>query len=102
MHTECSSWISKTSPRGAQIDLVIDRADHVLNICEMKFTADDFRIDKSYDAELRHKVTAFIEETRCRSSVHLTLVTTYALARNEYSGQVQSVVTMDDLFAPAR
>lgn len=102
VHTECSSWISKTSTRGAQIDLVINRADHVVNICEMKFTADDFRIDKSYDAELRHKLTAFIEETRCRSSVHLTLVTTYALARNEYSGRVQSVVTMDDLFAPGR
>ena len=80
------------------IDLVIDRADHVVNICEMKFTADDFHIDKSCDADLRHKLTAFIEETRCRSSVHLTLVTTYSLSRNEYSGRVQSVVTMDDLF----
>ena len=80
------------------IDLVIDRADHVVNICEMKFTADDFQIDKSCDADLRHKLTAFIEETRCRSSVHLTLVTTYSLSRNEYSGRVQSVVTMDDLF----
>ena len=54
--------------------------------------------ETSKNAELQHKLTAFIEETRCRSSVHLTLVATYALARNEYSGQVQSVVTMDDLF----
>lgn len=98
VYTECSSWRSKRSAQGAQIDLVIDRADHVINLCEMKFTADDFCIDKACDADLRHKLTAFIEETNCRSSVHLTLVTTYSLVRNEYSSRVQSVVTMDDLF----
>lgn len=98
VYTECSSWSSKSSPRAAQIDLVINRADHVVNLCEMKFTADDFHIDKSCDADLRHKLTTFIEETKCRSSIHITLVTTYSLSRNEYSGRVQSVVTMDDLF----
>ena len=99
VYTECSSWKSKASADAAQIDLVIDRADHVVNLCEMKYTVGDFRIDKSYDADLRRKISTFIEETQCRSSVHLTLVTTYSLERNEYSGRVQSVITMDDLFS---
>ena len=99
VYTECSSWKSKASADAVQIDLVIDRADHVVNLCEMKYTVGDFRIDKSYDADLRRKISTFIEETQCRSSVHLTLVTTYSLERNEYSGRVQSVITMDDLFS---
>lgn len=100
VHTECSSWRSVSSSPAAQIDLLISRADRVVNLCEMKFSASDFRIDKSCDADLRHKLTTFIEETKCRYSVHLTLVTTFSLVRNEYSGRIQSVVTMDDLFRP--
>ena len=98
VYTECSSWKSKSSEPAAQIDLLIDRADRVLNICEMKFASNDFRIDKSCDADLRHKVATFIEETKCRNSIHLTLVTTFSLIHNEYAGRIQSVVTMDDLF----
>lgn len=96
--TECSPWRSKTHTPGAQIDLVINRADHVINLCEMKFCSDDFTIDKAYDATLRNKINAFQTETKCRSSIHLTIVTTYGLVRNEYSGRIQNVVTMDDLF----
>lgn len=99
VHTEISPWKSYQSENEkAQIDMLIDRADHVVNVCEMKFSADDFRIDKSYDAELRRKVGVFVNETHCRKSLHMTLVTTYGLVRNEYSNKVQNVVTMDDLF----
>ena len=64
----------------------------------MKFCEDDFSINAAYDKNLRHKLSTFAEETKCRSSLHLTLVTTYGLKFNEYAGRVQSVVTMDDLF----
>lgn len=90
-------WRSKTNT--SQVDLLFDRSDRVVNLCEMKFVADEFSIDKGYDAELRRKVERFIEETNCKKSVHLSLVTTYGLAMNMYSGRFQSVVTMDDLFA---
>ena len=84
--------------KSAQVDLLFDRSDRVVNLCEMKFVAEDFSIDNGYDAELRRKTERFIEETKCRKSVHLSLVTTYGLSKNKYSGRFQSVVTMDDLF----
>lgn len=99
VHTEISPWKSYGMETGnAQIDMVIDRADRVINVCEMKFSTDDFRIDKNYDAELRRKIDVFVNETRCKKSLHTTLVTTYGLLKNEYSGRIQNVVTMDALF----
>lgn len=98
VQTEVSPWKSRKSKDGAQIDMVIDRADRIINICEMKFCEDDFAINASYDKTLRNKLSTFIEETKIRSSLHLTIVTTYGLKFNEYSGRVQSVITMEDLF----
>ena len=98
VQTEATPWKSRKEKDGAQIDLVIDRADHVSNICEMKFCEDDFSINASYDKNLRHKLSTFVEETKCKNALHLTLVTTYGLKFNEYAGRVQSVITMEDLF----
>ena len=98
VQTEVMPWQSRQKEDGAQIDMVIDRADRVINICEMKFSVDDFVITKSYDKVLRHKLDLFSEETKCRGSLHLTLITTYGLSANEYSGKVQNVITMDDFF----
>ncbi|MBO7416809.1 MAG: AAA family ATPase [Bacteroidaceae bacterium] len=83
---------------GAQIDMLIDRADRVMNLCEMKFTQGDFTIDKDYDEKLRNKITALLAATRNKKNIHPTLVTTYGLKVNMYSNRIQRVVTMDDLF----
>lgn len=98
VQAEASPWKSKAEKDGAQVDMVIDRADRVVNVCEMKFCEDDFSISAAYDKALRNKLSTFKEETNCRSSLHLTLVTTYGLRFNEYAGRVQNVVTMEDLF----
>lgn len=98
VRTETSPWKSRTEKDGAQIDMVIDRADNVINVCEMKFYDDDFAITAKYDKELRHKLAMLREETGSRKSLHLTIVTTYGLRMNEYAGRVQNVITMDDLF----
>jgi len=98
VQTEMAPWRSKEKYDGAQIDMVIDRADRVINICEMKFCGDDFSITKKYGKELRRKLELFSSETKNRKSLHLTIVTTYGLRRNEYSGKVQNVIPMDDLF----
>lgn len=87
-----------SAEKGAQVDLLIDRNDQVINLCEMKFSVSEFGIDKVYDAELRNKKAAFISGTKTRKAVHLTLVTTYGLKANEYAGSIQSEVVMDDLF----
>lgn len=84
---------------GAQIDLLIDRNDQVVNICEMKYSLSEFSIDAEYERNLRNKKSAFIETTNTRKAVHLTMVTTYGIRQNCHSGIVQSEITLEDLFA---
>lgn len=84
--------------QGTQIDLLIDRRDQVINICEMKYANDRYIIDKDYEEKLRRRLSTFQHLTRTRKALHLTFVTTYGLSRNAYCGNVQAEVTMDDLF----
>jgi uncharacterized protein len=95
------TWLHKNvkGKSGAQIDLVIDRNDKTINLCEIKFYSSEFTITKYYDANLRNKYTAFKEITSTKKSVFLTLISTYGLQPNEYSRSiVQNEITMDDLF----
>lgn len=78
--------------------MLIDRADRVLNLCEMKFSQDDYVISKDYDEKLRGKIVALQEETGGKRNVQVTLVTTFGLKKNMYSSRVQRVVTMEELF----
>jgi hypothetical protein len=96
--TYTSSWRSRDSELGAQIDLVIDRNDRIINLCEMKYASEEFVIDKKYDENLRNKRGAFRNETKTRKTLHTTLISTYGVKHNEYWGNIQSEVTMDDLF----
>ena len=101
--SEESVWYSKvTEPeaRGAQIDIVIDRRDRVINLCEAKFSINQFCISKDYEMELRNKIDTFRRETGTTKALHLTMITTYGLKQNAHSSLVQSQVTLDDLFAP--
>ena len=97
---ETSAWFSKGAEgkRGAQIDLLIDRRDRVINICEMKYSINEFTIDSEYDKSLRNKIQVFRDETKTRKALHLTMITTYGVKRNVYSNGVQSQVVLDDLF----
>lgn len=87
---------------GSQIDLLIARRDRVIDICEMKYANADFAVTKSYDQKLRDKAEDFRRVTGTRDAIHLVLVTTYGLKENTYAGRFQSVVTVEDLFAPTR
>lgn len=98
VETHTSAWRSTSSANGAQIDLVIDRRDQVINLCEMKFSINTFTIDKAYDLVLRNKIGTFKTETKTRKSVYLTLLTTFGLEQNSYAGLVQNELTMDVLF----
>lgn len=97
------SWRSKVREdgddgRAAQVDLVIERADNTINLCEMKFSEGEYAITKDYDLVLRNKTQRFIEETKTRKSVQLTFVTTYGVKKGMYAGCVQNEVVLDDLF----
>lgn len=83
--------------QGTQIDLVIDRADNCINLCEIKFTNEGFVIDKNYALQLRAKKNIFIEKTDSKKSIFLTLITTYGVKATE-SGLVDVELTMNDLF----
>jgi AAA+ ATPase superfamily predicted ATPase len=99
VYSTTSSWRSETIKNGAQIDLVIDRRDHVINLCEMKYSINPFVIDSKYANELRNKIGVFKTETKTRKSVFLTLITTYGLQSNSHSiGLVQNDISMDALF----
>lgn len=97
------SWRSRNAEaeeaRAAQIDMIIERGDNTVNLCEMKFSETEFAIVKDYDKVLRNKITRFVEETKTRKSVQLTFITTYGLKPNTFAGTVQNDACLDDLFA---
>lgn len=101
VYSQVSSWryIPGKGEEGAQVDMLIDRQDHCINICEMKFSLDRFAIVKKYNDELAHKLSVFRSKTKTKKSLLLTMITTYGVADNTYKIQsVQNEVTMDSLF----
>jgi hypothetical protein len=99
--TSCS-WRKQGSENdGAQIDLLIDRSDRVINVCEMKFSEKPYSITKAYADNLRMKMAVFTDTTRIRKSLALTMVTTYGILPGIHTGIVQNEVTMDELFDQA-
>jgi hypothetical protein len=81
-----------------QIDLVIDRQDQVINLCEMKYSRAQYALTKQYVSHLNERLEAFRRVTGTTKALHLTMITTYGLKQNKYSGMIQSEVTMSDLF----
>jgi hypothetical protein len=82
-----------------QIDLVIDRRDQVINLCEMKFSITPFVIDKKYADELRAKITVFRSVTETKKALFLTFITPFGLNSNAHSQSlVQNTYSMDILF----
>lgn len=101
VYSETSTYLSKQveGRSGIQIDLLVDRNDHVINLFELKFYNSDFRISKDYAKELRTKRTTFKENTKTRKQIFWTLITTFGLEVNEHSiGLIDQVLTMDALF----
>ncbi|MEX2597083.1 MAG: ATP-binding protein [Salibacteraceae bacterium] len=83
----------------AQIDLLIDRADNVINVCEMKFSSAEFTISKSYAGELRNKLNAFRLASGTRKNIFLTLISTFGLKQNAHSLElVQKELKAEALF----
>ncbi len=100
MVTHEFSWRSKEKKDGAQIDLLIDRNDDVINICEMKYTNDQFVIDASYEKQLYHKMDVFRTESATKKAIVMTLVSANGLKQSKYSGVVGKMIEGDELFRP--
>ena len=95
------SWRKEAdeTSNGVQIDLLIDRKDQVINLCEMKYSLSEYAIDAEYEQKLRNKKSVFIDTTNTRKAVHLTMVTTFGIKANAHSGIVQNEITLEDLFS---
>lgn len=96
--TEYYSWRSKTLADGAQIDIIIDRADNIINLCEVKYSEHEYQLDKEEFFKINHRIEAFEEETQTTSTILPTMITTFGLAKGMYSDQITTKLTLDDLF----
>ena len=99
-----NSWFTKPTKLydGAQIDLLIDRDDRIVNVCEIKFCGNNYLIDKAYSDNLRNKVSTFQAATKTKKAVRLTMITVYGVMKNQYSSIVNSQITAEDLFKSER
>jgi AAA+ ATPase superfamily predicted ATPase len=95
--TEYYSWRSKDSLKGAQIDLIIDRADNMINLCEIKYSKGDLLIQKDEYEKICNRVDAFQNETGTRKGIFVTLITVSGVKENSYSDVANNVICLDDM-----
>ena len=98
---EYYSWRSSEAPH-AQVDMIIERADHIINLCEIKYTQSEYVITSDEDRKIRNRISAFVRETKTRYGVVPTWITPDGLSSNKYSANVQYQVIIDDLFSTLR
>ena len=99
--TSHGSWHTKGNDTisGAQIDLLIERADNIINLCEIKFSNTPYTITKEYDMNIRHKMAAFNHITKNKKAIFPTMITAYGTTDNQYSRElIQQTVTAEQLF----
>lgn len=100
--TEMSTWSTPPDEKeglpGTQIDMIIDRADRIINLCEIKFSTGQFILTKAYEKKLQERMSVFRYKTKTNKTTVNTLITTYGLINPSSHGLIQSYLTMDDLF----
>ena len=98
--TEVYAFRSLQKKDGAQIDMVIDRRDDIVNLCECKFSNKPYTLTEEDIEDLERKKEIFLKETKKRKSIHLTMITANGLAHNAHRNEIQAELTLDDLFLP--
>ncbi len=100
--TDAASFVCKEDPEegipGAQIDLVLWRADRTVNLFEMRYTNGLYAITRTTVDGLRRKADAFRRVTKSRDAIHWTFATPYGITKNAYAGEIQSQVIAEELF----
>ncbi len=97
--TRQSAWSKRADDEeGTQIDLLIDRNDNIVNMCEIKFYGKEFTVTKDYDMVLRHRMSRLHKIISPRRAVHKVLITTFGVTHNEYKWSFDRFITLDDLF----
>jgi len=100
-YTEISSWrfAGNKELSGTQIDMLINRKDGIVNLCEAKFTEKEFIVTKDYSTKLRQRRAIFEHVSKTKKAVVTTLISTFPAIKNEYYfEEINSEVEMEDLF----
>lgn len=92
------SWKSKQSTPGSQIDLLIQRKDMVINVCEMKYSIGEYLITKEYKDNLLNKLQTFTNKVKPKEQLIMTLITMNGLKKNEYSDCILVELSSEELF----
>lgn len=92
-----SAWAQKDDDEGTQVDMIITRADNVVNMCEIKFYNDEFEVEKAYYRKLLHRQEMLQKAIHKKEVVHPILISTFGMKQNAYSGFFSKVITLDDL-----
>jgi uncharacterized protein len=103
VYTEQSAWryVSKGDGQGVQIDLLIDRQDNCINLCEIKFSKNVYTLTKEYAENMSKKSWVFEERTGTKKTIFITMLTSFGVTVNEYYlGRVQNQLEMGVLFEP--
>lgn len=96
--TEYYSWRSNLIEKGAQIDIIIDRADNTINLCEVKYSENLYSLDKEEYMKIQNRISVFKEATNTRSNIIPTMITTFGMKEGTYSDQIIAKINMEDLF----
>jgi hypothetical protein len=99
--TEVYAFRSKQQKGGAQIDLLIDRKDGVINLCECKFSNKPYAFTEKDVEDIERKKDVFLKETGTKKAIHTTMITANGLVQNAYCNEIQAEITLDDLFLVA-
>lgn len=84
VQTIVSAWRSRYAEPAAQIDLLIDRRDDVINLCEMKYADGPYALTAADERSIRNKMSAFRSETGTRKAIHPALITLDGASHNEH------------------
>jgi hypothetical protein len=101
VYTQASTFLFKGNEeeKGAQIDLVLDRNDQIINLFEVKFYNTEFTLSEADAKTLRNQMWTFKEKTKTKKHLMIVLITTFGMEHNKHSlGLVEKILTMDDLF----
>ena len=91
------SFTGTYNGKGAQIDLIIDRNDEVINLCEIKYSDGKYEIDKEYEENLINKINVFKNCTNTKKGIRLTMITKDGLVHNEYSNLVVNEISFNEI-----
>ena len=97
--TEAYSWRSKDSEHPAQIDLLIERADKMINLCEIKYSETEYCLSQEEYLNIGRRVESFRVAIQTHYGIVPTLITTFGLSRGMFADSIHASVILDDLFS---